>query len=131
MFSSISLRYPGSEYAKKAGEELANMAANIAIQDSIAAAQDSIATEAAKAPGVAAQKLFNAGQYQQAEQQLNKAIDAGIGKPYWLARAFILLSDIYKAEGREVEAKQTLESLKANYKEEDDIKGMIDQRLKN
>lgn len=131
VFSSISLRYPGSEYAKKAGEELANMAANIAIQDSIAAAQDSIATEAAKAPVVAAQKLFNAGQYQQAEQQLNKAIDAGIGKPYWLARAFILLSDIYKAEGREVEAKQTLESLKANYKEEDDIKGMIDQRLKN
>ena len=131
VFSSISLRYPGSEYAKKAGEELANMAANIAIQDSIAAAQDSIATETAKAPVVAAQKLFNAGQYQQAEQQLNKAIDAGIGKPYWLARAFILLSDIYKAEGREVEAKQTLESLKANYKEEDDIKGMIDQRLKN
>ena len=131
VFSSISLRYPGSEYAKKAGEELANMAANIAIQDSIAAAQDSIATEAAKAPVVAAQKLFNAGQYQQAEQQLNKAIDAGIGKPYWLARAFILLSDIYKAEGREVEAKQTLESLKANYKEEDDIKGMIDQRSKN
>ncbi|MBO7581671.1 MAG: tetratricopeptide repeat protein [Bacteroidaceae bacterium] len=129
VFSSISVRYPGSEYAKKAGEELANMAANIAIQDSIATAQDSIATEAAKAPVVAAQRLYNAGQYQQAEQQLNKAIDDGIGKPYWLARAFILLSDIYKAEGREVEAKQTLESLKANYKENDDIKSMIDQRL--
>ena len=130
VFSSISIRYPGSEYAKKAGEELANMAANIAIQDSIAAAQDSIATETAKAPVMAAQKLFNAGQYQQAEQQLNKAIDEGIGKPYWLARAFILLSDIYKAEGREVEAKQTLESLRANYKESDDIKSMIDQRSK-
>lgn len=130
VFSSISVRYPGSEYAKKAGEELANMAANIAIQDSIAAAQDSIATEAAKAPVVAAQRLYNAGQYQQAEQQLNKAIDDGIGKPYWLARAFILLSDIYKAEGREVEAKQTLESLKANYKEDDDIKGMIEERMK-
>ena len=130
VFSSISVRYPGSEYAKKAGEELANMAANIAIQDSIAAAQDSIATEAAKAPVVAAQRLYNAGQYQQAEQQLNKAIDDGIGKPYWLARAFILLSDIYKAEGREVEAKQTLESLKANYKEDDDIKGLIEERMR-
>ncbi len=130
VFSSIAVRYPGSEYTKKAREELANMAANIAIQDSIAAAQDSIATEAAKAPVVAAQKLYNAGQYQQAEQQLNKAIDEGIGKPYWLARAFVLLSDIYKAQGREVEAKQTLESLKANYKEEDDIQTMIKERIK-
>ena len=130
VFSSIAVRYPGSEYTKKAREELANMAANIAIQDSIAAAQDSIATEAAKAPVVAAQKLYNAGQYQQAEQQLNKAIDEGIGKPYWLARAFVLLSDIYKAQGREVEAKQTLESLKANYKEEDDIQTMIKERMK-
>jgi hypothetical protein len=61
---------------------------------------------------------------------LNKAIDEGIGKPYWLARAFVLLSDIYKAQGREVEAKQTLESLKANYKEEDDIQTMIKERMK-
>jgi tetratricopeptide (TPR) repeat protein len=79
---------------------------------------------------MAAQQLFNAGQYQQAEQQLNKAIDEGIGKPYWLARAFVLLSDIYKVQGRTVEAKQTLESLKANYKEDDDIREMIEQRLK-
>ena len=129
VFSMIAIRYPNSEYAQKAGEELANMAANIAMQDSIAAAQDSIATEEAKAPVMEAQKLFNEGQYQQAEQQLNKAIDDGIGRPYWLARAFVLLSDIYAAEGRAVEAKQTLESLKANYKEEDDIQTMIAKRL--
>ena len=131
VFSSIAMKYPNSEYAQKASEELANMATNIAIQDSIAAAQDSIATEAAKAPVLAAQQLYDQGQYQQAEQQLNQAIDNGIGKPYWLARAFVLLSDIYKAEGRTVEAKQTLESLKANYKEEDDISKMIEERLKN
>ena len=131
VFSMIGIRYPNSEYAKKAGEELANMAANIAMQDSIAAAQDSLATEAAKAPVVAAQRLFDAGQYQLAEQQLNQAIDAGsIAKPYWLARAFILLSDIYRAEGRAAEAKQTLESLKANYREDDDIRTMIEQRLR-
>ena len=106
------------------------MAANIAIQDSIAAAQDSIATEQAKAPVLAAQALYDAREYAQAEQQLNQAIDAGIGKSYWLARAFILLSDIYKAEERIVEARQTLESLKANYKDDDDIKEMIEERLK-
>ena len=130
VFALIPVKYPGTEYAKKAHEEMANMVANIAAQDSIRAAQDSIATEAAKAPVMAAQQLFNAGQYQQAEQQLNKAIDEGIGKPYWLARAFVLLSDIYKVQGRTVEAKQTLESLKANYKEDDDIREMIEQRLK-
>ncbi|MBP3213644.1 MAG: tetratricopeptide repeat protein [Bacteroidaceae bacterium] len=130
VFSTIAMRYPGHEYAKKASEELANMAQNIAMRDSIAAAQDSIATEAAKAPVAAAQQLFDAGQHQQAEQVLNKAIDEGIGKPYWLARAFVLLSDIYKAEGRTVEARQTLESLKANYKEDDDIGKMIEERMK-
>ena len=130
VFSSLARRYPQSEYAQKAREEIVNMATNIAIQDSIAAAQDSIANEAAKAPVVAAQKLYNAGQYQQAEQLLNKAIDEGIGKPYWLAKAFVLLSDIYRAEGRLVEAKQTLESLKANYKENDDVKTLIEERLK-
>ena len=123
VFSSIIMKYPKSEYAQKANEELQTMAANIA-------AQDSIATEEAKAPVVAAQALYDEGKYQQAEQLLNAAIDNGIGKQYWLARAFVLLSDIYKAEGRDVEAKQTLESLKANYKEEDDITEMINERLK-
>jgi len=130
IFSSIARRFPQSEYAQKAREEIVNMATNIAIQDSIAAAQDSIANEVAKAPVVAAQKLYNAGQYQEAEQLLNKAIDEGIGKPYWLAKAFVLMSDIYRAEGRLVEAKQTLESLKANYKEDDDVKTLIEERLK-
>lgn len=130
IFSSIARRFPQSEYAQKAREEIVNMATNIAIQDSIAAAQDSIANEVAKAPVVAAQNLYNAGQYQQAEQLLNKAIDEGIGKPYWLAKAFILMSDIYRAEGRHVEAKQTLESLKANYKENDDVQTLIEERLK-
>lgn len=130
VFSSITRRFPQSEYAQKAREEIVNMATNIAIQDSIAAAQDSIANEVAKAPVVAAQKLYNEGQYQQAEQLLNKAIDEGISKPYWLAKAFILMSDIYRAEGRLVEAKQTLESLKANYKENDDVKTLIEERLR-
>jgi tetratricopeptide (TPR) repeat protein len=129
-FNSIAMRFPQSEYAQKAREELQTMATNIAMQDSIATAQEALELEAAKAPVLEAQALYEAGQYEQAEQQLNKAIDQGISKPYWLARAFILLSDIYKAEGRDVEAQQTLESLKANYKDDDDIKEMIQQRMK-
>ncbi len=129
IFQSIVIKYPGNEYAQKASDEIANMAANIAIQDSIAAAQDSIETAEAMAPVLAAQALYDSGQYQIAEQQILAAIDKGIGRPYWLARAFILLSDIYKAEERAIEAKQTLESLKANYKEDDDIQDMIKQRM--
>lgn len=129
-FQSVIVRYPGNEYAQKAQEELSNMAANIAIQDSIAAAQDSIENAAAMAPVVEAQALYEAKQYKEAEQHLNSAIDKGIARPYWLARAFVLLSDVYKAEGRNIEAKQTLESLKANYKEDDDIKKMIEERMK-
>lgn len=130
IFQSIVVRFPGNEYAQKAQDELSNLATNIAIQDSIAAVQDSIENAAAMAPVMAAQALFEANNYQAAEQQLNAAIDKGIGRPYWLARAFVLLSDIYKAEGRAIEAKQTLESLKANYKEDDDIKKMIEERMK-
>lgn len=129
VFGSIAASYPQSEYAKRAAEELANMAANVVARDSIAAAQDSIAEAEAKAPVLAAQELYEAEQYVQAEEALNKAIDNGIARPYWLARAFVLLSDVYKAEGRAVEARQTLESLKASYKEEDDIQTMIEQRL--
>lgn len=130
IFQSIIVQHPGNEYAQKAKDELSNMAANIAIQDSIAAAQDSIENAAAMAPVVSAQALFAEKKYQDAEKTLNAAIDKGISRPYWLARAFVLLSDIYKAEGRTIEAKQTLESLKANYKEEDDIKRMIEERMK-
>lgn len=130
IFQSIIVRYPGNEYAQKAQEELSNMAANIAIQDSITAAQDSIENAAAMAPVMEAQAMYEAKQYKEAEQHLNKAIDKGITRPYWLARAFVLLSDVYKAEGRDIEARQTLESLRANYKEDDDIKKMIEERMK-
>ena len=48
---------------------------------------------------------------------------------YWLARSFILLSDICKAQGKDVEARQYLLSLKNNYTENDDIAQMIEERL--
>ena len=48
---------------------------------------------------------------------------------YWLARSFILLSDIYKSQGKYVEARQYLLSLKSNYTENDDIADMIAVRL--
>ena len=47
-----------------------------------------------------------------------------------MARGFILLSDIYKAQGNKYEARQYLEALRDNYPgDETDIKMMIETRL--
>ena len=56
-------------------------------------------------------------------------IQEGTPHMYWLARSFILLSDIYRSQGKDVEARQYLLSLKSNYTEDDDIADMIAKRL--
>ena len=58
-----------------------------------------------------------------------KFIQQGSPHMYWVARSFILLSDIYKAQGKEIEARQYLLSLRSNYTESDDIADMIKERL--
>ena len=47
-----------------------------------------------------------------------------------MARCFLLLSDIYKAQDDSVMAKMYLESLQENYTADDDIRGMIETRMK-
>ena len=48
---------------------------------------------------------------------------------YWLARSFVLLSDVYVKLGRTMEARQYLLSLQQNYQADDDIASMIESRL--
>ena len=58
-------------------------------------------------------------------------IDANTPHQYWLARGYILLSDILRKQGSDFEADEYLKSLKENYPgDEADIFQMIDQRLK-
>ena len=60
---------------------------------------------------------------------LLKFIDSGTPHAYWLARGFILLSDVYVKTDRDMEAKQYLLSLKSNYTESKEINNMIADRL--
>jgi len=76
-----------------------------------------------------AQLLFDSGDKAGAENVVMDFIKEGTPHMYWLARSFILLSDIYKSEGKDVEARQYLLSLKSNYTESDDIAQMIEDRL--
>ena len=62
---------------------------------------------------------------------MNRLIDANPPHDYWLARGFILLSDVLRRKGSEFVADEYLRSLRQNYPgNESDIFRMIDERLK-
>lgn len=75
------------------------------------------------------QILFEEGKLADAEKNIIEMTRQGSPHTYWLARSMVLLSDIYKAQGKDVESRQYLISLKQNYKGDDDIAQMIAERL--
>ncbi|MDE7388354.1 MAG: tetratricopeptide repeat protein, partial [Muribaculaceae bacterium] len=77
-----------------------------------------------------AEAIHDAGRTTEAIDAVNTLIDANPPHSYWMARAFILLSDLLRAEGSDFEADEYLRVLRANYPGTDaDIFQMIDQRL--
>lgn len=78
-----------------------------------------------------AQHLFDSGKLDKVEEAVFEFVDAGTPHSYWLARAFVLMSDTYAKLDRKLEARQYLLSLKQNYQADDDIAGMIESRLEN
>lgn len=77
-----------------------------------------------------AEQMYNAEQYAAAEKELLNYIDQSTPHAYWLARSFVLLSDVYVAMGKELDARQYLLSLQQNYHADDDIESMIESRLR-
>ncbi|MBP2691920.1 MAG: hypothetical protein J6B44_08890, partial [Muribaculaceae bacterium] len=66
-----------------------------------------------------------------AKDTVEKLTASGTPHSYWLARGFILLSDIYASQGKQFEAREYLNALRENYPgNESDIFMMIDSRLK-
>jgi TolA-binding protein len=72
---------------------------------------------------------FRQGSLKDSEKLVQKLIQSGSGQSYWLARGFILLADINIKNKDYFQAEQYLNSLKDNYKADDDISGMIETRL--
>ena len=102
-----------------------------AVEDWQVLAQDTRNVYGAEAKYRLAQYLFDAGKTSEAEKEVLNYLEVSTPHTYWLARGFVLLSDIYAKLDRKLEARQYLLSLKQNYQADDDIAGMIESRLEN
>lgn len=113
----------------RAQNYMANGFIDPALNDYKELANDNVTIYGAQGTVELAQYLYDTQQYQEAESRLDTFIDNGTSYPYWLARAFIVLSDVYAKTGRDIEAQEYLLSLKSNYSENAEINQMIEQRL--
>ena len=69
--------------------------------------------------------------YTRAESEFFDFVEKGTPHFYWLAKAFLLVSDVYVEQGKYFEAKQYLQSLKDNYADmESDIADGLAKRMK-
>lgn len=108
---------------------LANKEGSKAIADLKELGKDTRTAQGAEAKYVLAQYYFDTKQLDRAEIEVNEFIKSGTPHAYWLARGFVLLSDVYAAKGDNFQARQYLESLKHNYTDQDDISERIESRL--
>ncbi len=78
-----------------------------------------------------AESLAAAGQTDRAMRVASDLVASGTPHAYWLARGFIIISDLYAAQGKKFEAREYLDALRQNYPgTETDIFMMIEERLK-
>ncbi len=67
-----------------------------------------------------AELLFDAGKTGEAEAEILKFADVNTSHQYWLAKAFLLLGDIYVKKGDDFQAKATYQSIVDGYTATDD-----------
>jgi len=108
---------------------MATNQSNLALDDLKVLSQDTRTAVGAESKFMLASAYFQQGSPATAEKEILDFAQKNTPFQYWLARSFILLSDIYIAQKNDFQAKQYLLSLQRNYKVEDDIQGMINARL--
>lgn len=99
------------------------------IEDLILLSKDTRNVYGAEAKYLLGQLYYDMHQYDKAEQVVLDYISVSTPHSYWLARSFVLLSDVYVKKEKTIEAKQYLLSLKQSYQVNDDIVPMIEKRL--
>ena len=100
-----------------------------AVNDLLAISNDISIEMGAEAKYLYAEHLYNQGEYKKSEDIIMQFISEGTTHQYWLARCFVLLADIYIAQGDDFMGKQYLLSLQENYSADDDIASLISIRL--
>ncbi|MFT3738869.1 MAG: tetratricopeptide repeat protein [Breznakibacter sp.] len=90
---------------------------------------NTMSKEGAEAKYTIIQYYFDQGNHPAAEKEVFAFADSGTSHQYWLARAFIVLADVYSARGENFQAEQYLKSLLENYEGNDDIHALANQRL--
>jgi TolA-binding protein len=81
---------------------------------------DTNSAEGAEAKFLVSQILYEKQKLKEAENEIMDFIDKNSPHQFWLAKSFILLSDIYLKNGDEFQAKHTLMSIQENYPEKED-----------
>lgn len=95
-------------------------------------AKDTRNVYGAEAKYLLMERYFNAQDYVNAESTFFDFVEKGTAHFYWLAKAFLLVSDIYVAQGEYFEARQYLQSLKDNYSDmEADIAEGLTERMQS
>ncbi len=89
-----------------------------------------VATEVSSAEGAeskyrVAELLFKKDQVAESERIINEFIDQNTPHQYWMARMFLLLSDISVKQGDAIQARATLQSLRDYYTIDND--GILDE----
>ncbi|MCK5820632.1 MAG: tetratricopeptide repeat protein, partial [Bacteroidales bacterium] len=86
--------------------------------------------EGAEAKYLRAQIMFDKGQIDEADKEVLDFLDRNTTHQYWLARAYILWSDIYLSREDLFQAKATLQILQQNYDNTSDgIRSMVNNRI--
>jgi TolA-binding protein len=110
---------------------LATNQASLAVTDLKTLATDTRTANGAEAKYLLANIYFEQGKLTESENEIMDFAKKNTPYQFWLARSFVLLSDIYIRQGNDFQAKQYLLSLQKNYTVQDEIQDMINVRLKN
>ena len=122
--AAIEMRYlRGKAYFEREAD--ADAAADFAIL-----AKDMRSAYGAEAAYLLADIRYESGDLAAARSQAEALTSSGTSHVYWVARAFILLSDICRQEGNTTMARAYLNSLKQNYtNSNDDILSTVEHKL--